>query len=215
MSTLETNNIGKYNGNNVSFNDPLKFKNLTNTEMNALSGMAAGDTIYNSTYGTLYVYNGASWNAMSSSTFSFTVNYLVLAGGGAGGGSDGGGGGAGGYRSAYLSESSGGGNSAESAITGVITNTNYSVTVGAGGAANNVTVGANGSDSTFHTITSTGGGRGGGGSGTSPSTGGSGGGGDNDSPGHIGAAGTTNQGYAGGNGSNDGGGVAQRQAWCR
>ena len=193
----------------TGFDEPVKMKSYTDTQMNALSGMGAGDTIYNSTYGTLYVYNGTSWNAMSASTFTFTVNYLVLAGGGSGGGSDGGGGGAGGYRSAYLTESSGGGNSAESALTGFTANTNYSVTVGAGGAANNVTVGANGSDSTFHSITSTGGGRGGGGSGTAPATGGSGGGGDNDvggGSGHIGAAGTTNQGYAGGNGSNDGGG---------
>ena len=75
----------------TGFDEPVKMKSYTNTQMNALSGMGAGDTIYNSTYGTLYVYNGTSWNAMSASTFTFTVNYLVIAGGGSGGGSDGGG----------------------------------------------------------------------------------------------------------------------------
>ena len=61
------------------------------------------------------------------------VQYLVIAGGGGGAGGRGAGGGAGGYRSSVTSESSGGGASAESALT-VVPNTNYTVTVGAGGA---------------------------------------------------------------------------------
>ena len=167
MSTLETNNISKYNGNNVSFNDPLKFKNLSTTDMNALSGMVAGDTIYNSTDGTLYVYNGTSWNAMSSSTFSFALSYLVIAGGGAGGHQHGGGGGAGGYRVAYQTDTSGGGGSTESTIT-VTPGANFTVTIGAGGAgvvgggsSEFGSDGNEGNDSTFGSITSTGGGSGG------------------------------------------------------
>ena len=49
MSTLETNSIGKYNGNNVSVDDALRFKNYTTTQRDALSSPEAGDVIYNST----------------------------------------------------------------------------------------------------------------------------------------------------------------------
>ena len=103
-------------GGSVDLNSSLSFVSKTTTEMNALTGMAAGDTIYNSSVGTLYVYNGTGWHAMSNSTFGTTVSYLVIAGGGSGGYSDGGhdasggggGGGAGGYRNSYDTESSGG-----------------------------------------------------------------------------------------------------------
>ena len=60
MSTLETNSIGKYSGNNVSVDDPLKFKNYTTTQRDALTGMVAGDVIYNSTTGTIDFYNGSA-----------------------------------------------------------------------------------------------------------------------------------------------------------
>jgi hypothetical protein len=127
------------------------------------------------------------------------VEYLVIAGGGAGGGYFGGGGGAGGYRSSVIGELSGGGASAEATLS-LTANTNYTVTVGAGG------VTGNGSNSTFSTITATGGGRGsqgGGGSDRgSAASGGSGGGGGSSTNGSnslTGAAGTANQGYAGGN----------------
>ena len=120
-------------GGSVDLNSSLSFLSKTTTEMNALSGMAAGDTIYNSTQGTLYVYNGTSWNAMSPNTFQFSLSFLVIAGGGAGGHQHGGGGGAGGYRSSHNNETSGGGGSAETAIT-VTPGTSFSVTIGAGGA---------------------------------------------------------------------------------
>jgi hypothetical protein len=97
-------------------------------------------------------------------TSAFDVEWLVMAGGGAGGFSVGGGGGAGGYRTG----------------TGHgVTAKNYAITVGAGGArtTTNGTVGANGSDSVFDTITSTGGGGGGCADAASAGHGGSGGGG--------------------------------------
>jgi hypothetical protein len=141
----------------------------------------------------------------SSGTFTpatdLTCDYLVIAGGAGGGGEDvggnfvgAGGGGAGGYRTTV--GTSGGGGSAESALS-LLTNTAYTVTIGAGGAGG---VGANnsgvaGSNSVFATITSTGGGRGG--SRANGFSGGSGGGAG--SVGSTGGAGTTNQGYAGGN----------------
>ena len=139
---------------------------------------------------------------------TFAVDYLVVAGGGSGGTvtpstatpvREGGGGGAGGLRTSYGS-TSGGGSSAESSLSLAIS-TNYTVTVGAGGASPSIAddqSGNVGSNSVFATITSAGGG-GGGGNNSAPSTGGSGGGG-NESDG-LGAAGTANQGYGGGQGS--------------
>ena len=53
MSTLETNSIGKYSGNNVSVDDSLNLKAYTTTQRNALSSPQAGDVIYNSTEGTI------------------------------------------------------------------------------------------------------------------------------------------------------------------
>ena len=61
MSTLETNSIGKYNGNNVSVDDALRLKNYTTSQRNALTS-AAGDLIYNTTDSKVQFYNGSSWN---------------------------------------------------------------------------------------------------------------------------------------------------------
>lgn len=164
----------------------------------------------------------------SSGTFTITcggttnVEYLVVAGGGSGGtsggnpvqggGGGGGGGGAGGVRSGTLSSLTQG--------------TGYGVTVGAGGAARaggQNLQGAQGGNSAFHTITSTGGGGGGNGFSWSIScttvyqcntasngfsvpctTGGSGGGGGFQSK--PGCAGVAGQGNTGGYGSDYGGG---------
>ncbi len=128
------------------------------------------------------------------------VEYLVIAGGGGGGSSTGvqysSGGGAGGYRSSATGETSGGGAAAESKLS-LLTNTVYSVTIGAGGAAT-----AQGSDSTLIGITSLGGGRGRGDSFGPGYSGGSGSGGTKVS--NVGGAGTAGQGYAGGWGSSSG-----------
>ena len=48
MSTLETNSIGKYNGNNVSIDDALNLKSYTTTQRDSLTS-SEGDLIYNST----------------------------------------------------------------------------------------------------------------------------------------------------------------------
>ena len=126
-------------------------------------------------------------------------NYLVVAGGG-GGGRSGGGGGAGGLRSTVTT--TGGGGTLETPIT-LLTSNSYSVTVGAGGAGNNVdgSFGNTGSDSVFSSIVSTGGGGGGSYSSNGQIGGSGGGGGTFDSGVKTGGAGTLNQGYAGGNGS--------------
>ena len=147
--------------------------------------------------------------AVSITTLNtITVDYLVVAGAGGGGVSYGGGGGAGGLRSTVTA--TGGGGSLESALT-LAPSTNYTVVIGAGGqgggdVANNAAyIPGSGTNSEFSTIISVGGGRGSQGHGTqSPLTGGSGGGGGDGI--QTGAAGTANQGFAGGNYNGTGGG---------
>ena len=122
--------------------------------------------------------------AGAASTPDLTVDYLVVAGGGSGGGTGGtfggGGGGAGGLRTSRTNSSSLNGHSETSLSLDV--DTNYTVTVGGGGAYSASSRGANGVNSVFSTITSTGGGGGALGPNPSDSTnigkdGGSGGGG--------------------------------------
>jgi hypothetical protein len=142
---------------------------------------------------------------------NLSCDYLVVAGGGSGGvGYDPAGGGAGGYRTTV--GTSGGNSSAESALN-LISGTNYTVTVGAGGAgiggsSTPTLAGNSGSNSVFATITSTGGG---GGASFSSSigtiagkNGGSGGGGARDT--NTFGTGTTGQGFNGGQGAGNRGG---------
>ena len=166
----------------------------------------------NATVNLIYQDSTKGWTADNIEIDAVAVNYLVIAGGGGGAGSGGngngsGGGGAGGYRSAYNNETSGGGGSAETALS-IVPNTNYTVTVGAGGAGG-AAVGQNaggnngavGSDSVFSSVTSLGGGFGGKLT-TAGGTGGSGGGGGASAA--VGGSGTANQGYAGGDGTTSG-----------
>ena len=134
------------------------------------------------------------------------LNYLVIAGG-ASGSSNGGGGGAGGLRTSY-GGTSGGGAGAESAAT--LSAGTYTITIGAGGAAQTTyqdrgLAGSASSISGNLTVNTVGGG--GGGSNNTPDgiSGGSGGGAGTtpSGGGHSGGAGTSNEGFAGGNtGSN-------------
>ena len=93
------------------------------------------------------------------------VEYVVLAGGGGGGTHMGGGGGAGGYRLNVPGETSGANSSAEPAIE-LDPNTEYTITIGAGGVSvpnspyPNPAKPTDGSDSVFNAITSLGGGYG-------------------------------------------------------
>jgi len=141
---------------------------------------------------------------------SFSVDYLVVAGGGAGGGNyRAGGGGAGGLRTSY-GNNSGGGNSAESSFS-ALTSTNYTIEVGASGAASNNAQGGNGGDSKFGTvgseITSTGGGGGSPYGTAAGSAGGSGGGSAGLEP-NMGSAGAGGAGQVGTQGYNGGQGAS-------
>lgn len=177
----------------------------------ALPKATGGDVIAN---------DGTYWYHAFKSSGTFTVNtaltnvdFLVVAGGGgAGGGNTGSaGGGAGGLRTS--AGTSGGGAAAESKLS--LSVGSYPVVVGGGGnggmfyAPGSTQIsGTNGTNSSFHTITSIGGGVGGGFS-MSPAgpgiAGGSGGGGAGEYLGSAnpGGLGTANQGYAGGPGFTD------------
>jgi len=152
-------------------------------------------------------YNAANETATGLVITDFIVDYLVVAGGGGGGGTTGftdGGGGAGGLRTSYSNSSSLNGHTETSLTLSV--DTNYTVTVGGGGA-----VSTNGINSTFSTITSTGGGGGSAGA-TAAQSGGSGGG-DGNGNNTAGSAVTSpvTQGYDGGSSSyrgSGGGGAA-------
>ena len=61
-SELKVDNISEKTTNaGVQMGSSLGLLSKTTTQMNAMYGMAAGDIIYNSTVGTIYVYNGSSW----------------------------------------------------------------------------------------------------------------------------------------------------------
>ena len=82
MSTLETNSIAKYSGNNVAIDDSLNLKSYTTTQRDALTS-AAGDMIYNSTTNKVQVYTGSAWEDLGGID-ALQIEYLVLAGGGGG-----------------------------------------------------------------------------------------------------------------------------------
>jgi hypothetical protein len=161
---------------------------------------SGGDVITND--GTYWIHT-----FLSSGTFTpnkaLTCDYLVVAGGAGGGAQHGGGGGAGGLRSTVTA--TGGGGSLETSLS-LLANTGYSAVIGAGGAGTtSISLrGANGANSTFSTITSTGGG--GGGSRLVQESGANGGSGGGSGYDDFGGNGTTNQGFAGGNDAFGGGG---------
>ena len=137
------------------------------------------------------------------------VEYLIVAGGASAGGSSSG-------------SSCGGGGGAGGMLTGSMSNVSvatHSVTVGAGGSGNTSFKGTNGGDSTFNSVTATGGGAGGRNNHNSNSqgvSGGSGGGGGAVyggtvwSPGPVGGSGTAGQGNDGGTGYNSSDTAGQR-----
>jgi hypothetical protein len=160
---------------------------------------ANGQSRINTTSGNLeYFYNGA-WKPLVA---QYTVNYLVVAGGGSGGG--------------YYYAGGGGAGGLISGSTTVVSGTQYSITVGAGGSQTNGPAGGNaGNPSIFAlgtAVTALGGGRGGTGNDTSGSpamNGGSGGGAASGYPVGTGTPGQGNNGGSSGgapNGFSAGGG---------
>ena len=133
MSTLETNSIGKYSGNNVSIDDALNLKSYDTAGRDALTSVA-GDMIYNSTDSKVQVYTGSAWEDLGGIA-AFSLEYLVVGGGGRPDNRTtanlySGGGGAGGLLTNVSGSNSGGGNSASPAYYAV-TGTNYKVEIAA------------------------------------------------------------------------------------
>ena len=130
-------------------------------------------------------------------TPALTVDYLVVAGGGGSSGDIAGGGGAGGLRTSYTNLSSLNGHTETSLSLSL--STDYIVTVGPGGTGTNfqASIGNNGVNSTFSTITSTGGGGGSTLSGAAANGGSGGGPRWTDSPG-LAVTSPVTQGYNGG-----------------
>ena len=148
-----------------------------------------GDTVSEDGDYRYHIFNNSDDFIVSSVGADDTVEYLVIAGGGSGAGQYySGGGGSGGYLTATNFS---------------ISETSYTVTVGAGGAASPGAVGLNGSDSVFSTITATGGGGGGLYLNNNAKNGGSGGGGARS--GYAGGTGILGQGFAGGTAHSAGG----------
>jgi hypothetical protein len=161
------------------------------------SSPTAGMVRYNTTLGEYESYVVNDWKILSSRDFTYSIDYLAVAGGGGGGSCSSANGSAGG---------GGAGGLLESSVT-VSAGVTYTITVGSGGAggsAPSAQRGANGVDSSIsgsgiNTITAIGGGGGGGSSSSGQqngSDGGSGGGGGFQSS--SGGSGTTGQGNAGG-----------------
>jgi len=189
------------------------------TNGTATTGTATSSGVYNLLTFTSIASSGTS--ASLNVTSAGNIEYLVVGGGGGGGysgGNVGGGGGAGGFRTNVAGNVSGGNSATEAPLT-VATGTT-TVTVGAGGAVGaNAVPGSNGGNSAFGSIISLGGGGGGSRGGTTAALvngqgGGSGGGAaskeDSQTPYGVGGAGTSGQGFNGGNytngGDNGGGG---------
>ena len=123
----------------------------------------AGGSVATSGSDTIITWTATSGTRTFTPTSAFDVRYLVVGGGGGSGGDMGGGAGAGGYLAG---------------ISHAVTAQAYTIVVGAGGAANSGSTannGTSGSNSSFDTLTSTGGGYGAG-NGKAGSNGGSGGG---------------------------------------
>ena len=216
MSTLETNSIGKYSGNNVSIDDALNLKSYTTAQRDALTA-SAGDIIYNSTDSKVQVYSGSAWGD-AGGLKTASVDFLVVAGGGGGSyskdfGHGSGGGGAGGYLNSYSTELSGGDNTSLDSVR-ILANgsTTYTVTVGGGGTGGQGIGAGSGSNSQFSNQVAIGGGRGGRHGSTFPAFGGSGGGGswgDNNGSSKVNRyspRGNYTQGYLGGDGHTAAGG---------
>ena len=187
-------------------------------------------SINNATVTLIYQDATKGWTAdnIVTNAVPLVVSYLVLAGGGGSGsgyaGVGGAGGGAGGLRSSYGSTGGGPAWANENTFS-LVQSTNYTITIGAGGATAPMVTngrGVSGSNSEFNTITSVGGGSGtsyiNGNVGGSSQSGGSGGGGTYQnitagsavsSPvvhGYNGGAGTiANPAYGGGGGGGAGG----------
>jgi hypothetical protein len=183
----------------AEYDDTAEYVSFTSTQFYFDGANNANSDI--NANGNTYIYMAFKINP-SPVVDTGKMAYLVVAGG-ASGSSNGGGGGAGGLRTSF-GTSSGGGSSAESVHT--LSSGTYTITIGAGGAAQTTYQdrGLAGSTSSIsgNLSVSTVGGGGGGSNNTPDGIAGGSGGGAGTTPsggGNTGGAGTSNEGFAGGN----------------
>ena len=60
------NSVSTITGLNIKSDQFVQLKNYTTTEINGLTGMAAGDTVFNTTESTICFYTGSAWNKVTS-----------------------------------------------------------------------------------------------------------------------------------------------------
>jgi hypothetical protein len=78
MSILKVNEIRpRTTGASVDFTVPVGLKAYTTSERDALTGTSAGEVIFNSTTSKLEVYNGSSWDSMSSGSAGASLGLVV------------------------------------------------------------------------------------------------------------------------------------------
>ena len=75
MSELKVNKISKRTGNNILLDDPVKLKNLTTTQRDALTG-SSGDMIYNSTKTKVEYYTGSEWKEAGTPVLDGDLEFL-------------------------------------------------------------------------------------------------------------------------------------------
>jgi len=78
MSILKVNEIRpRTTGASVDFTVPVGLKAYTTSERDALTNLSAGEVIFNSTTSKLEVYNGSSWDSMSSGSAGASLGLVV------------------------------------------------------------------------------------------------------------------------------------------
>jgi len=78
MSILKVNEIRpRTTGASVDFTVPVGLKNYTTTERDALTSLSAGEMIFNTTTSKVEVYNGSSWDAMSTGSGGASLGLVV------------------------------------------------------------------------------------------------------------------------------------------
>ena len=76
-TTLSVDTIAeKTSGGGINLSNNLGLKSYTTSQINSLSGMTEGDIVYDSTLGSISVYNGTKWAAMSNSTYTVDVDFF-------------------------------------------------------------------------------------------------------------------------------------------
>jgi hypothetical protein len=63
-----SNDKVELSGARTEFNSSVRLQNLTTTQINALSGPAAGDMVFNTTLGQVCVYDGSAWQKITQAT---------------------------------------------------------------------------------------------------------------------------------------------------